>query len=612
MTRYHDLTPAELGAIGSGSPDAAVIETLLSGQYSKRLIMIKAILTEVADQYPAEHARLETAYRLLTAVQQTDRALVRAILTHSSVGPWAVRCLRALRSPSSGSVPLVTDLGQLAAIAAAAAIRAGQPFAIEVPVRGRTVMLPTLGLATLDLETLAGPDAVAFATVRHDDDYVYATITVGRHRVQLPADPSTDGPGWQGLRSLGASYGGISIRVEFDDLDPGRDYDGAPLAGRQTGDEVAAWQATLRGAWETLVRHHPHRARALAAGLRCIMPLNGAGPDGMSVTDAASFGALVLTPPRDPLAFAETLVHEFQHSVLSAVTDLASLHTAGPDPLHYSPWREDPRPIEGLLQGAYAYLGVTGYWETQRRVVTGRQQALADFEFARWRQQIRATAQTLLESGMLTDTGTTLVQDMAATAEHWRDLPVADEPRRLAERAVNDHWVRWRLRNRHPASVAITAIASAWQSERPWPGCLDAIPMTVLPQQRRLALGGRIRLFYLRLADPGRFHDLCANPSLPGETGAAVSEADLAYAGDDLERAADGYRIAIQAEPSDIDMWSGLVLTSGELRGWANGIASSPEIARAAYLEILERTGTGPDLCKLEEWLEAYHIGVES
>jgi hypothetical protein len=34
---------------------------------------------------------------------------------------------------------------------------------------------------------------------------------------------------------------------------------------------------------------------------------------------------------------------------------------------YYVPWRDDPRPISGLLQGAYAYLGVTGFWRTRRQ-----------------------------------------------------------------------------------------------------------------------------------------------------------------------------------------------------------------------------------------------------
>jgi HEXXH motif-containing protein len=372
MTRYHSLTPAEFEVISSGDPDAAVIKTLQSAQYSKRIVLIKAIMEAAAGRCPGECLRLEAAYGLLAAAQADDPAAVRAVLTYPGVGSWAARCLHGLTSLASDSIRLAADLGQFTAIAAAAGIRSGRAFAIDIPMRGNTVILPTLGLATM-----AEADSAASATVSRDAGQGAVTIIAGHQMVTLPDDPSQNGPGWQGLRGLQSCHGAASISVGFDDLDPCRDTGGMPLAGRQSGDTMAGWQAALDGAWAILARHHPRRARALATGLRCITPLERTGPGDMSVTDEAGFGGIMLTRPRDPLALADTLVHEFQHSVLSAVSDLVRLHTAGPDAVHYSPWRDDPRPIEGLLQGAYAYLGVTGYWEVQRRMLTGRHQMLA-------------------------------------------------------------------------------------------------------------------------------------------------------------------------------------------------------------------------------------------
>jgi HEXXH motif-containing protein len=606
MTSYHTLSPAELDAIASGEPDAPVIETLLSGQYSKRLVMIRAILTVAADCCPDAHARLEAAYGLLAAAQQKDPVAVRAMLTHPSVGTWAARCLAGLQSPSADPVSLATDLGRLAAFAAAAAIKTGCAFAIEVPMRDRAIFLPTLGQAVLEPGTPSAADSCIFATVSNDGRQV--TITADRNVVTLPADPSLDGPGWQALRSLRACHCGMSIAIEFDDLDPDQGTSGMPLAGRQTADEVAAWQSMLDGAWATLARHHRRRASGLVTGLRSLTPLKPADKIGMSVTDAASFGGHALTPPRDPLSLADTLVHEFGHSVLSATADLGPLHTAGPDAVHYSPWRNDPRPIEGLLQGAYAYLGVTRFWEVQRNLVTDREQALANYEFARWRLQIPATARKLLESGTLTQAGATLVHGMAATAERLRDLPVAEEPRLLAERAVADHWVRWRLRNRHPAQASVNAIATAWQDGQPCPERIDEVPVVVRPWQRALALGlglgERSRLFHLRLADPDSFRELCADPSSPGKAGMTASASDLAYAADDFERAALGYRADLQARPDGIDSWSGLLLATAELPGRAPGALVIPEILRCVYLAVLESSSVAPDLDKLQDWME--------
>lgn len=607
MTSYHRLTTAELDAIASGDSDTAAIRTLLSGLYSKRVVLINAVLVAAADRCPGAHAHLEEAYRLLAAAQQADPAAVRTVVTHPSVGIWAARCLSDLRSPADAQL-LATGLGLLAGFSAAAAIRANRAFAIEVPVRGRMVFLPTLGLATLEPQAPAAGPSPAFATVRSDGREV--TIAVGDGVVTLPPDPARDVPGWQGLRRLRADHGGAMITLELDDLDPDRGSDGVTLAQRLDNDTVAVWQAFLDGAWATLASYHPQRASALACGLRWMVPLEPVGGVEQSGTDAAGFGGIALTQPRNPLSFAETLIHEFHHSVLAAVADLTPLHTAGPDAVHYSPWRNDPRPVEGLLQGAYAYLGVTAYWEAQRKAVTGQERALADFEFALWRDQILLAAQALRESGMLTQAGATIVGGMTATAERWRNLPVAEEPRRLAERAVADHWIGWRLRNHRPDPVAVAAIAAAWQNGEPCPARPDEVPVTVVPRQRLLGQGERTRLFKVRLADPRKFSELLESPRQASETDAAPSAADLDYAADDFKRAASGYRAVIRATPGDIEAWSGLILATVELSGRAAGLVVAPEVALSVYLAVIESTSTAPDLDKLQDWLAAGREGV--
>ena len=111
---------------------------------------------------------------------------------------------------------------------------------------------------------------------------------------------------------------------------------------------------------------------------------------------------------------------------------LVPLHSAGPQAEHYSPWRDDPRPIDGVLHGAYAYLGVVDFWRGQRGTLTGRDLRYADFEFARWRREVAQAAEVLLDSGTLTTPGMAFVQGMATAATRWLGLPVDEEAQRLA------------------------------------------------------------------------------------------------------------------------------------------------------------------------------------
>jgi HEXXH motif-containing protein len=583
MIGNHALSSAEFSALAAGDPDAAVVGKLLAGQLSKRIIMLRAILELTADRCPGAYSALEEAYGVLAQAQAADPAAARTLLTHPSVGAWAARCLRRLQGAADALVPLEVEIGQFAAAAAAAAIAADHAFTLTVPLRDGTVMLPALGLATF-----ASCPANAIATVSFDHDKV--RITAGRHTVTMPIDPADDADGWLGLRRLRAH---AAIAVEFDDIDPSRSGHANALAPRGDQAAIGAWQATLDDAWGILATQYPRRAAALAAGLRVIVPLQeqvqGDGnPHGVSITARDAFGTIVMTPFGTGTRLADTLIHEFHHSVLYAVMDMVTLHTAGPTAEHYSPWRDDPRPIQGLLHGAYAYLGVVDFWRGQRSVLSGPELRYADFEFARWRCQVARAAQVLLDSGLLTSPGEAFVEGMAATAGRWLDLPVDELAQRLADRTTADHYLRWRVRNRCPDPAAVSVIARAWLTGHPCPVDPATVPATVAPPKGRLTLGDRVSLCGLRLRDPDALAMTAADPG------------DIAYVLDDFAGAREEFQAAIARKAADVESWAGLALTLAAL-GADGGIARSPEVARAVYLAVADRTAT-PGIAALDRW----------
>jgi HEXXH motif-containing protein len=80
----------------------------------------------------------------------------------------------------------------------------------------------------------------------------------------------------------------------------------------------------------------------------------------------------------------------------------------------YAPWRDDPRPAGGPVQGVYAFAGVTGFWQAHRAAARASEQ-LADFEFALWRRQTARVLEMLRDSQHLTDNGRTFIAGVAAT-----------------------------------------------------------------------------------------------------------------------------------------------------------------------------------------------------
>ncbi|MGW2525139.1 aKG-HExxH-type peptide beta-hydroxylase [Streptomyces sp. NPDC001617] len=214
-----------------------------------------------------------------------------------------------------------------------------------------------------------------------------------------------------GPHQLSTECDGVALRVRLADRGPFRDVHGYTPAEPQSADEVEYWQRALVGAWRVLVRRHPWHARAVAACLSTLVPLRPA-PGGSSVSSAArrAHGAVALSPPGDPVLFALTLVHEFLHIQLGALLDLVPLHGPASSARYHAPWRPDPRPLDALLQGTYAHLGVCDFWHTER--TTAARHPRAEQEYATWHGYTCGAVDTLLDSGELLPAGRRFTEGM--------------------------------------------------------------------------------------------------------------------------------------------------------------------------------------------------------
>jgi len=581
----HSVPSADLDALATGRGGATVIARLAAAQASRRMLRLRLIVDAARNLPPDQAGRLHRGYDLLARAQEQDPAATAKVLMYPSVGAWLALCLRGLHTGDWPHGESAGVIGHLAAIAASAAASAGIEFQIDVPARSGAILLPALGLAQFaDDRTDAGIVRGGPGTTQ---------VIVGRHAVVVPADACSDQDGWQGLRRLRSTAADQTIELILDDLDPFRACYGFPVDDRLSARMLAGWRQRVDEAWSILVRLHPWYATAIQAGLTCLVPLRaGPGGKGVSTTSSDAFGACALSFPPDARTLVVTLVHEFQHAKLGALHDLVPLHTATPDIRYYSPWRDDPRPLHGLLHGAYAYLGVTDVWRTQRGACT--RTAFDEFEFARWRAPTLDTVRVIERSGLLTSAGRALAAGMRSRLLQWQAEPVADMPRAAAELAIADHQISWRLRNLCPGRTDVDHLAAAWLAGSAAAGRSSRPAVTASGQA--LSRSHRIELIGLMLRNPAQFR--LSDSGLGSDNPDA---ADRALARGDLAIAAGRYRQLLADDPDRADAWVGLALTQGP----PSALSLQPDLAYAVYRRIREISAAAPDPADLADWLAA-------
>jgi hypothetical protein len=296
---------------------------------------------------------------------------------------------------------------------------------------------------------------------------------------------------------------------------------------------------------------------------------------------------------------AAALVHEFQHIRLGGVQHLATLHTDDPRERLYAPWRDDPRPIGGVLHGIYAFFGVTAFWRAL--AAAEPDYALASFEFALWRSASWRTLLAVHQDESLTDTGRRFLDRIATELAPWQEEPVATGAAAWAATSALDHYATWRLRHLRPDAGIVSALAEAWSRGDSWPklGELPE-PRTPTPVPDGGWTNARTDLIRLRLGRDGSTALAEHGPQVPGAT-----DADLALVGGADESAMDGYRRQLVADPDlpTAIVGLGLALAARGTGPAARALLHRPELVRAVHRVLRASASAAPDVETVAGWI---------
>jgi HEXXH motif-containing protein len=547
----HLLPEAAFSSLAEGAGRPGTVWLLRDAELSKHLMLLHAIAdaASTAGDSGGGPAAFRSGYAVLAQLQATGEGGGDWLLGLPHLGGWAHDGLIRLEQGSAA------DFAHFACLAAAAAVRGGVPFELQVPVRGGRVLLPGLGFIRVT-------DESSSVRLCCDGD----RVTAGRHfeadRRYLVPDDGSGGPvrQWSGTPLIRAVADGLAWHVLLETEDSYLDRYTLPMATGLPAQDVRHWRRRVQAAWEVLVRHHRWAAEPLPDLVSVIVPLTPhRETDLVSVTTPAAFGAIATSWPPDPVTMAETLVHEGQHVKLCGLLDMVPLVTSGGEKV-YAPWRQDPRPAGGLLQGVYAHLGIARFWNAQRHAETDPDDILrAQVHFARWRSMIDQAAQTLLRTDCLTPDGVRFVNLLRAQGQQLETEPLPGEAREIARQAALDHRLTWQLRH---VVIDTAGVASLVAARRRGESARDrARPRTwIEADTRKVDASVRSRLLSMRYLAPARYRELCADGTL------ALSAADRLLVNGRAEAAVRAYcdEITASADPRP-DAWIGLAVALAQL-----------------------------------------------
>ena len=577
----HPLPEASFIELAEGGGSPATMRWLGEAQRSKHLMLLHAIAAAAAGPEPGS-AAFRAGYEHLARIQDTAPGAAAWLLDLPHLGGWVHDTLIHLDQGTAA------DFGHFACLVAAAAIRAGLPVDLDVPVRDGRVRLPGLGSLLVASEK-------AWVQLRSDGERVTSGDEFAAEaRLMVPDDGTEAGrPGWSGTPAIRAFGGGLAWTLLLETGDPYLDRYTLPMRTAMPAGEVADWRDRVRSAWQIVADRHRWAAEPMADVISVIVPLTPrSDTDLVSATSPAAHGAIATSWPPDEVTLAETLVHEFQHAKLCGLLDMVPLASSGEQRV-YAPWRQDPRPAGGLLQGVYAHLGIVRFWQAQQHAGTDPDGLLrAQVLFARWRPTIGETVQTLLETGSLTPAGVRFAERLRAQGQQLMSAPVPAEATQIAAEVALDHRLTWQLRHVATDAADVAGLADAYRRGEPCPG---GARTWTQEDVRKVDSGLRSRLLNLRYLEPARYRALCADGVLP------LSEADRLLLERSSEAAVQAYRtrIADSADPQP-DAWIGLALALHQLP------PSPPWAALAAWLvkiaEVHARLADRTDPLDLASW----------
>ncbi|MEA5417689.1 HEXXH motif-containing putative peptide modification protein [Spirulina sp. CCNP1310] len=233
------------------------------------------------------------------------------------------------------------------------------------------------------------------------------------------------------------------------------------LAGRYnlnfeelTPTSIAKWLLSLEEAWFWIDSCSNFLASEMLIGIQSLSPIYSHATDvHKSQTFREIPGLLVLSWMSDTSVIVESLVHEYHHHKLNALLNLDPIIIGGStEEIHYSPWRDDPRPLTGILQAIYVFQAVLEFWYNflNKDIPVLKKKHLKKIVYAT-KKQLKTAIKILKNDAEFSEIGQALIQAIEENINKF-DSEIPKKEQYSINSKLKEHRKKWESENSHLVS----------------------------------------------------------------------------------------------------------------------------------------------------------------
>lgn len=222
------------------------------------------------------------------------------------------------------------------------------------------------------------------------------------------------------------------------------------------------WLSSLEEVWFWIESCSNFLSSEMLIGVQSLIPVYSHAIDvHRSQTFREIPGLLVLSWMSDTSVIVEALVHEYHHHKLNALLNLDPIIRGDSrEEIYYSPWRDDPRPLSGILQATYVFQCVLEFWHNfLKKDIPILQEKRLQQRVYTAKVQLQTALKVLKDNAEFSGIGQALIQAIEENINKFdSELPQVEQE--SIDARLKEHRQIWEIENPHLVKGQILSVQS--------------------------------------------------------------------------------------------------------------------------------------------------------